>query len=198
MKKSDLTKFLISFNGQIEYVIFPGGVFDDKIFIQYDVVWGPDWDPISGLNSSISQMATSGRDPERVVFNLPLERMFSSTNVFGWPQVIITVKAHNAIGGDSLRGYAVVLLPPTTGEREISAPIIRPRAATVLGEWLSWLTGRYPELADPKMLADGKENYLLRTESYGSVLLKISMVSKDLRKLGYDNQPPVASSNYCN
>ncbi|XP_068632150.1 B9 domain-containing protein 1 [Battus philenor] len=195
MKEGVLTKFLTSFNGRIDYVIFPGGVFDDHIFLQYEVVWGPDWDPISGLSSGTSQMASSGRDAERVVFNLPLEMVFSSTNVHGWPRLIITVKAHNAIGGESLRGYAVVLLPPTSGERELSAPLVRPRPATVLGEWLAWLTGRYPELADPKMLANGKENYLLRTESYGSIHLNISMVSKDLRKLGYDNQASTCQSN---
>ncbi|CAH2038001.1 unnamed protein product, partial [Iphiclides podalirius] len=119
--------------------------------------------------------------------------VFSSTNVFGWPQLVITVRARNCVGGDSLRGYAVVALPTTAGEREMSSPIIRPRAATLLGEWLAWLTGRYPELAEPKMLASGKENYLLRTESYGSVVLKVSMVSKDFRKLGYDNEPPVCT-----
>lgn len=83
MKESEITKFLISFNCRIDYVLFPGGVFDDQIFLQYDVVWGPDWDPISGLNTGTSQMAMPGRDPERVVFNLPIEMVFSSTNVSG-------------------------------------------------------------------------------------------------------------------
>lgn len=83
MKESEITKFLVSFNGQIEYVSFPGGVFDDQLYIQYETVWGPDWNPISGLTAGTSQMACSGVDPERVVFNLPLEMVFSSTNVSG-------------------------------------------------------------------------------------------------------------------
>lgn len=107
------------------------------------------------------------------------------------PQIIITVKAQNTITGDALRGYSLFLLPPTTGLGLTSAPLVRPLAATLLGEWLAWITGRYPELSDPRMLASGKDNYLLRTESYGSVTVSLSMVSKDLRKLGYDNQPPV-------
>lgn len=73
------------------------------------------------------------------------------------PQVIITVRAQNFFSGDSLRGYAVVLLPPTTGTHQLTAPLFRPRPATGLGEWLAWLTGRYPELADPKMLAHERE-----------------------------------------
>ncbi|XP_022835086.1 B9 domain-containing protein 1 [Spodoptera litura] len=191
MKDSEITKFLVSFTGQIEYVTFPGGVFDDQLYVQYETVWGPDWEPVSGLTTGSSQMARCGIDPERVVLNLPLEMVFNSTNVSGWPQIIITVKALNTITGDALRGYSLFLLPSTTGLGLTSAPLVRPVAATLLGEWLAWMTGRYPELSDPKMLANGKDNYLLRTESYGSVTVSLSMVSKDLRKLGYDNQPPI-------
>ncbi|PZC86209.1 hypothetical protein B5X24_HaOG211370 [Helicoverpa armigera] len=194
MKDSDITKFLVSFTGQIEYVTFPGGVFDDQLYVQFETVWGPDWEPVSGLISGTSQMARSGVDPERVVLNLPLDMVFSSTNVSGWPQLIVTVRAQNTISGDALRGYSLFLMPPTTGLSLTSAPLVRPQAATLLGDWLAWMTGRYPELADPKMLASGKDNYLLRTESYGTVTVSLSMVSKDLRKLGYDNQPPVCKT----
>lgn len=83
MKESEVTKFLVSFTGQIEYVTFPAGVFDDQLYLQYEIVWGPDWEPVSGLTSGTSQMARSGKDPERVVFNMPLDMVFSSTNVSG-------------------------------------------------------------------------------------------------------------------
>lgn len=83
MKESEITKFLVSFSGQIEYVIFPAGVFDDNLYIQYDTVWGADWEPLSGLTFGTSQMSQSGKNPERVVFNMPLEMVFSSTNVSG-------------------------------------------------------------------------------------------------------------------
>lgn len=188
MKDTEVTKFLILFSGQIEFVTFPGGVFDHQLYLQYETVWGADWSPLSGLTSGTSQMARCGVDPERVVINFPLEMVFSSTNVSGWPQLLITVRAQNTLTGDSLRGYALFLMPPNTGHVVTTSPLIRPRAATLLGEWLAWITGKYPELADPKMLAIGKDNYLLRTESYGSVTLSMNMVSKDFRKLGYDNQ----------
>ncbi|XP_052759418.1 B9 domain-containing protein 1 isoform X1 [Galleria mellonella] len=190
MKGNDITKFLVSFSGQVEFVSFPAGVFDEQVYIQYEIIWGPDWESVSGLATGSSQMSRSGIDPEKVVFNMPLEIVFGSTNVFGWPQLLITVRAQNRLSGDSLLGYALILMPPTCGTRVLTAPLVRPQAATVFGEWLAWLTGRRPELADPKMLASGKENYLLRTESYDSVTVSLSMVSKDLRKLGYDNQPP--------
>ncbi|CAG9584380.1 unnamed protein product [Danaus chrysippus] len=189
MREGEVTKFLVSFNGNIEYVRFPAGVFDENLYLQYDVVWGPDWDPLSGLNSGTSQMARSGNDPEKVIFNMPLEITFSSTNVYGWPQIVVSVRARNFISSDSLRGYALFHLPAVTGTQELVAHLVRPRSASLVGEWVAWLTGRYPELIDPKILASGKENYLLKTESYGTVVMRVTMVSKDLRKLGYDNQP---------
>lgn len=83
MKDNDITKFLVSFSGQIECVTFPAGVFDDFLYIQYDVVWGPDWEPVSGLCSGTTQMGRSGNDRERVTFNMPVEMVFSGTNVSG-------------------------------------------------------------------------------------------------------------------
>lgn len=92
MKNTEVTKFLISFNGQIEYVVFPAGVFDNQLYIQYDIVWGPDWDPVSGLCSATSQLASCGNDPEKVVFNLPLDLVFGSTNVYGCMYFYIFIK----------------------------------------------------------------------------------------------------------
>ncbi|VVC99157.1 unnamed protein product [Leptidea sinapis] len=174
MDEHHVTKFMVSFSGQLEYITFPAGVFDDQLYVQYNIVWGPDWKPITGLSSGTSQIARSGRDPEKVVFNLPIEMVFSSTNIHGC---------------DSLRGYGLFLLPPLVGTKKLTTHLFRPRSATLLGDWLAWIIGRQPELAEPTMLASGKDNYLLRTESYGTVTLKMAMISKDLRKLGYDNQP---------
>ncbi|XP_050670932.1 B9 domain-containing protein 1 [Leptidea sinapis] len=189
MDEHHVTKFMVSFSGQLEFITFPAGVFDDQLYVQYNIVWGPDWKPITGLSSGTSQIARSGRDPEKVVFNLPIEMVFSSTNIHGWPQLVVTLRAKNFLTGDSLRGYGLFLLPPVVGTKKLTTHLFRPRSATLLGDWLAWIIGRQPELAEPTMLASGKDNYLLRTESYGTVTLKMAMISKDLRKLGYDNQP---------
>lgn len=83
MKSGDVTKFLISIAGQIEYVTFPAGVLDEEMYLQYDTVFGPDWEVVSGLTSATSQIARVGNDPERIVFNLPVEMLFNSTNISG-------------------------------------------------------------------------------------------------------------------
>lgn len=75
------------------------------------------------------------------------------------------------------------MTPPTCGTRVIEAPLLKPRSATMLGEWFGWLTGRVPELVDPKMLANGKDNYCkffykTFTELQVLVRLSLSMRSK--------------------
>lgn len=72
---------------------------------------------------------------------------------------MVSVRARNFISSDSLRGYALFHLPAVTGTQELVAHLVRPRSASLFGEWIAWLTGRYPELIDPKILASGKENY---------------------------------------
>lgn len=99
--KENITRFLVSFSGQIEYVRFPAGVFDDQIYLHYDIIWGPDWNPISGLSTGTSQMASAGSDPERVVFNLPIEMVYGSTNVFGC-KLILVIYLHYVISKFSL------------------------------------------------------------------------------------------------
>lgn len=83
MRDSEVTHFLVSISGQIEFASFPAGVFDEEVYVQYEFVWGPDWAVKSGLTSGVSQMARPGSNPETVVFNMPVELVFSSTNVSG-------------------------------------------------------------------------------------------------------------------
>lgn len=90
-REGELTKFLVSFSGQIEYVTFPSGVFDDFLYFQYDFVWGPDWEPVSGLSSGTSQMARAGNVAEKVFFNMPVEMVFSSTNVSGCKSYLLPI-----------------------------------------------------------------------------------------------------------
>lgn len=75
------------------------------------------------------------------------------------PQLVITVRGSNWRGSTHVCGYGVLLTPPTCGTRVIETPLLKPRLATLLGEWFGWITGRVPELVDPKMLASGKDNY---------------------------------------
>ncbi|KAG8546359.1 hypothetical protein GDO81_019130, partial [Engystomops pustulosus] len=49
----------------------------------------------------------------------------------------------------------------------------------------SWITGHRPEFTDPKVVAHGDGREVTRVRSQGSLALSFSVVTKDLKKLGY-------------
>ncbi|XP_037663939.1 B9 domain-containing protein 1 isoform X4 [Choloepus didactylus] len=52
-----------------------------------------------------------------------------------------------------------------------------------------WFMGRRPEFTDPKVVAQGEGREVTRVRSQGFVTLLLNVVTKDMRKLGYDAGP---------
>jgi B9 domain-containing protein 1 len=75
--------FFLNVIGEIKTANFPLGADGKGIFIRYDIVAGNDWELVSGVKSGITQCANSGKFNDEVVFNMPIECTFKSTNVFG-------------------------------------------------------------------------------------------------------------------
>lgn len=75
--------FYINVIGQIEYCYFPIGFDGTKLFCRYDVSAGTDWEIISGLTYGVTQCSSSGSKMEKIVFNMPIEIMYKTTNPFG-------------------------------------------------------------------------------------------------------------------
>ena len=75
--------FNLSVNGQIESAYFPMGPESKTLFCRYDIVYGDDWDVCSGLKSGVTQCADSTHSMDKIVFNMPIEICFKSTNPFG-------------------------------------------------------------------------------------------------------------------
>lgn len=75
--------FFINVTGQIDCAYYPIGFDGQKLFSRYDIVAGHDWELVSGFSSGVTQSASVGETNEKVVFNMPIEMMFKSTNPFG-------------------------------------------------------------------------------------------------------------------
>lgn len=60
---------------------------------------------------------------------------------------------------------------------------------TVFSYVLSWFMGRRPEYTDPKVVAQGEGREVTRVRSQGFVTLLFNVVTKDMKKLGYDTGP---------
>lgn len=75
--------FFLNILGEIQAAKFPLGPDGSGIFIRFDIVAGDDWEMVSGVKSGITQCANVGRNSELVVFNMPIECTFKSTNIHG-------------------------------------------------------------------------------------------------------------------
>ncbi|TSK31315.1 B9 domain-containing protein 1 [Bagarius yarrelli] len=81
------------------------------------------------------------------------------------PQVVVSVYGPDTFGNDVVRGYGAVHVPFTPG---------------------NWLMGRRPEFTDPKVVAQGEGREVTRVRSQGFLTIQFNIVTKDMKKLGYD------------
>lgn len=74
--------FLLSISGQIEYadVLAANAT---SWHCKYELFSGVDWKVVGGLEAALSQIVNVGTNGEKVVFNLPIEVVYKSTNPFG-------------------------------------------------------------------------------------------------------------------
>ncbi|KAJ7305999.1 hypothetical protein JRQ81_010365 [Phrynocephalus forsythii] len=189
---SNPTVFLLMVNGQIESAQFPE--FND-LYCKYCFVYGYDWAPTSGLEEGISQITSKNRDSQQeLVWNFPIDITFKSTNPFGWPQIVISVYGPDLFGNDVVRGYGAVHIPFTPGRHKRTIPMFVPESTSKLQKFTSWFTGRRPEFVDPRVVAQGEGREVTRVRSQGFVTLSFNVVTKDMKKLGYDTSPGNVSS----
>lgn len=120
------------------------------------------------------------------IWNLPIELTMNSTNVYGWPQLIVSVYGLNFFGLDVIRGYGHIHLPPIPGRHELKINLFRPKSSTLLGEISCYLGGKRPEFLDFKCVAEGEGRDILHFESEkGEVIVQLDVIIKDMIKHGY-------------
>ncbi|XP_040431057.1 B9 domain-containing protein 1 isoform X1 [Cygnus olor] len=204
--------FLVAVNGQIESGEFPGF---DELYCKFCFVYGQDWVPTAGLEEGISQITSkSAVAPTTLVWNFPIEITFKSTNPSGCecpgsrgggnarrrgtsltpassagPQIVVSVYGPDFFGNDVVRGYGAVHVPFTPGRHKRTIAMFVPESTSRLQKFTSWFTGRRPEFTDPKVVAQGEGREVTRVRSQGFVTISFNVVTKDMKKLGYDVSP---------
>ncbi|XP_016297153.1 B9 domain-containing protein 1-like isoform X2 [Sinocyclocheilus anshuiensis] len=139
-----------------------------------------------GLEEGISQITSKGRGSQSLVWTFPLDITFKSTSPFGWPQIVVSVYGPYTFGNDVVRGYGAIHIPFTPGKHTKPIPMFVPESTSRLQKFTSWLMGRRPEFTDPKVVAQGEGREVTRVRSQGFVTLLFNIVTKDMKKLGYE------------
>lgn len=136
--------------------------------------------PGQGPEPCISQIARKSTNGENtLVWNFPVSHTFESTNVFGWPRIVLSVRrlgrdpprsgaSHlpapvpsqvygmDRLGRDVVRGYGALLLPTAPGHYTRYVRMFAPVSSSYLKEMVAWLTGNPSEYVDSKVVAKGE------------------------------------------
>ncbi|KXS18589.1 B9-domain-containing protein [Gonapodya prolifera JEL478] len=149
---------------------------------------------VCGLEEGLTQMARSARSSTSVssdrvgntcVWNFPIEITFKSTNVFGWPQLVVSVYGLDGFGRDVVRGYGSLRLPLHSGRFVKYIPLFVPLATSPFNYLLSWFAGRLPEFVDPAFVSKSEGREVTRVSSQGSVKVVVDVLPRDMERFGY-------------
>ncbi|KAJ1622599.1 B9 domain-containing protein 1 [Pavlovales sp. CCMP2436] len=188
---ADGSRFLVMACGQIESAQFEGS---ENLYCRYQFQHGPDWEVMHGLEQGITQMSSSrplASEGSVVVWNFPIDVTLKSTNVFGWPQIMITVYGDAALGqADQIQGYGAVHLPVAPGKHTLYIRTFRPIASKWLDHFISFFHGMRPEYKDPRLVARGEGREVTRVQSCGVVKITVNVSMQGMEALGYHTPPP--------
>ncbi|XP_035988057.1 B9 domain-containing protein 1 isoform X2 [Fundulus heteroclitus] len=148
----------------------------------------------NGLEEGITQITSKSTQSHRLIWNFPLEITFKSTNPSGWPQLVVSVYGPDVFGNDVVRGYGATHIPFTPGQHTRTIPMFVPEPTWRLQKFTGWLLGRRPEYTDPKVVAQGEGREVTRVRSQGFVTVSFHIMTKDMKKMGYDTGPSSPSA----
>ena len=175
----------LDIQGVIKEGTFPEG---DQIFCKYDLVYGKEWNLISGQNSGQSQHACLGEgSTSYFVRNMPFQIILNSENPSNWPQLVISCYNPDFLGREVLKAYGTCYIPTINGSHERILSMFSPISSYSFTNFLELLFGEKAEIINaPKILAQGDGREILRTKSEGKIKIKFNIHLENLEENGYD------------
>lgn len=178
--------FSICFTGSIER-----GYFDsvNDVYIKYSIIAGPDWILSYGTTVGITQISRYRLDANGIkqfVWNQPITVSFKSYNYYGWPQIVVSVYNLDILGNDQILGYGCAHLPILNrAPVKQTIKVYSPQSTSYMKHFLSWVTGKKPELVDSNLFARGDCRGVLQTVTVGELELIFNVTSKDVANNAY-------------
>eukprot|EP00877_Chromochloris_zofingiensis_P007438 jgi/Chrzof1/2948/Cz12g05150.t1 len=177
--------FTIMATGQVEGAEISGC---DNAYCKFEIIAGEDWQLLDGMENGITQVARQAAGPDKhLVWNFPIDVTYKSTNAFGWPQVIVSVYGVDAFGRDVIKGYGSIHVPTCAGRFNLKLRLFKPRSASLLQGFTSWLSGMPAEFSDPRFPASGEGREVTRVVSNGHVNIQVNVLTKDMAAFGYSD-----------
>ena len=189
----DSSAFFLALTGHIESASFQSN--SDNLYCRYTFSFGQDWEIVHGIHSGLSQIARRRQvcATSTIVWNFPLDVVFKSTNVYGWPRLAISVYGLDTFGRDVVRGYTSLLCPTSPGRYVKYVRTYIPVSPSVCQELINWVAGTMPEFYNSKFVTQGEGRAVTRVKSGGTIKVVLNITAKNLESFGYIVQPTEAS-----
>ncbi|KAJ9521813.1 hypothetical protein QJQ45_024675 [Haematococcus lacustris] len=177
------SSFTVMATGQIESAVIPGC---SNAYLKFQLVAGEDWQLLDGLEEGITQASRASQGPDQaLVWNYPLDLTYKTTNAYGWPQLVVSVYGLDGLGRDVIKGYGCIHLPTAAGRFTLRLRLYKPRSASGLQSFISWMAGMPAEFSDPRFPSYGEGREVTRVESNGAVTVQMHVMTKDMDVFGY-------------
>ena len=180
----------LSLSGTVESAHVRG---HEQLACSYEFIMGPDWRlqqsrPVAACDSQYSNNLPS-RSGATSVWNFPIEATFTSTNVSGWPRLVMTLFDKNLLA----RGYGSLLIPPYEGTYTRYVRMFVPKASSPMQDFLGWLINAPPEFREGKFIAQNNDREVTRTESEGVLKVILHVATKNMGKYGYTQKSAIGN-----
>ncbi|QDZ18992.1 ciliary basal body-associated B9 domain-containing protein [Chloropicon primus] len=176
--------FSVVVNGQIELAEIQGS---RSGYCKFLVTHGEDWQVLDGLEEGVTHL--SKRSPgvdTSFVWNFPINVAYRSTNIFGWPQIVLSVYDVDNLGRDVVLGYGSVHIPTAPGTYNLKVRLYKPLASSMLQHLTSWISKVQPEFVDPKFPTQTEGREVVRAQSSGHAIVTVNVMTRNMEHFGYN------------
>ncbi|CAG9535502.1 unnamed protein product [Cercopithifilaria johnstoni] len=186
-EQSKLSNFIVLLNGQIDSAEF---LSFDNFYCKYSYVYGIDWKQVGGVHEGLSARCQRERSGNtHITVGMPIEATFTSTNPFGWPQIVLSCYGSDFFGNDVVCGYGATHIPTVPGRTVRKIALFVPEASTLLQRFIGWFTGKRAEFVDSRIIATADGRQVTKVRSQGVITVTMDIILKDMKKYGYDVIP---------
>jgi hypothetical protein len=151
------------------------------------------------LTSQVLTQVAVHEQPAGAVLNMPIDVCFRTTNLHGWPRIVLSVYGESGL--QSLLqarpvpiplGHGAALLPVMPGSQiPVAVPLYRPAASKTgplafVARLLRPLTGDYPDYFDSRFVGQGESRLVTRVEATGEATLHFNVATSGLAQAGFN------------
>jgi B9 domain-containing protein 1 len=136
-----------------------------------------------GTEDAQSQQAEKQPGDPTIVWNLPIDATFQTTEPFGWPQISLQLYGPDFMGRTVMRGYGAVHVPTQAGHHEMYVQVFTPKSSSTFQSIQSTLMGTPPEFHNPKFATTGEARCVTRVQSLGTVKVCMDVVLVNMKAL---------------